>query len=87
MTANTDKLLSILTGILITVLVYFSGLLVPPGSRQVYFGAYVWHCHLLHIEPVIQYRILHPANAALHIRLTCLIGGIFFWPHISSSKH
>ena len=66
MTANTDKLLSILTGILITVLVYF---LVFPGSRQVYFGAYVWHRHLLHIEPVIQYRILHPANATLHIRL------------------
>lgn len=69
MTANTDKLLSILTGIFITVLVYFFGLLVSPGSRQVYFGAYVWHRHLLHIEPIIQHRILHPANAALYICL------------------
>ena len=65
MTANTDKLLSILTGILITVLVYFLAFWL----HQVYFGAYVWHRHLLHIEPIIQHRILHPANAAFYICL------------------
>lgn len=87
MTANTDKLLSILTGILITVLVYFLAfwlhlalakfILVPM------FGTVI--CSTL--NQLFNTASFTPQMLPSTYAWTCLIGGIFFWPHISSSKH
>jgi hypothetical protein len=87
MTANTDKLLSILTGIFITVLVYFlvfwfhlalaKFILVP------LFGTAI--CSTL--NQLFNTVSFTPQMLPSTYAWACLIGGIFFWPHISSSKH
>lgn len=75
MTANTDKLLSILTGILITVLVYFL--------------AFWFHLALAKfiLNQLFNTASFTPQMLPSTYAWACLIGGIFFWPHISSSKH
>lgn len=86
MTANTDKLLSILTGILITVLVYFLAFWVHLAIAKFIlvplFGTVI--CTTL--NQLSNTSSFTPQMLPSTYAWTCLIGGIFFWPHISSSK-
>lgn len=86
MTDHTDTLISAIVGILITILVYFLAFWVHLALAKFILVPLFGTTICTTLNQLFNTASFTPQMLPSAYAWTCLIGGIFFWPHTSSSR-